>query len=111
MSMCGYTNLRDTGSFLPDQTTVYDWLLDHQVRWRVYSAGLPFFLLMPRLAPLVLTSHFCRLGDLPTDLATEAPGDRPQVIFIDPTTSTRRCTFRRPVTTMRRWLWLRARLF
>ena len=47
--------------FLPDQITVYDWLLDRGVRWRVYAAGLPFFALMPRLSTLVLTSHFRRL--------------------------------------------------
>ena len=51
MSMCGYTDHRDTGILLPEQTTVYDWLLARGVRWRVYAAGLPFFALMPRLAP------------------------------------------------------------
>jgi phospholipase C len=83
MSMCGYTDHRDTGGLLPDQTTVYDWLLDHGVRWRVYSAGLPFFLLMPRIAPLVLTDHFRRLDRIPEDMQTDG-GDWPQVIFIEP---------------------------
>jgi len=84
MSMCGLTKIDETGTLVPDQPTVYDWLLAHNVRWRVYSAGLPFLLLMPRLAPLMLTSHFRRLSELPEDLASDAPELRPQVIFIEP---------------------------
>jgi phospholipase C len=84
MSMCGLTNIDETGTLVPDQTTVYDWLLAHNVRWRVYSAGVPFLLLMPRLAPLMLTTHFRRLNTLEEDLANDAPELRPQVIFIEP---------------------------
>jgi phospholipase C len=84
MSMCGFTNHRDTNIFLPDQRTVYDWLLDHGVKWRVYAAGLPFFVLMPRLSTLLITNHFRRLEDLPNDLAAGHPDDWPQVIFIEP---------------------------
>ena len=84
MSMCGFTDHRDTGILLPDQPTVYDWLLERGVKWRVYAAGLPFFALMPRLSTLLLTSHFRRLEDLPNDLADEHPEDWPQVIFIEP---------------------------
>src|SRR5229473_3451618 len=39
---------------------------------------------MPRLSPLLLTSHFRRLGDLLNDLANQHPDDWPQVIFIEP---------------------------
>ena len=84
MSMCGATALRDTHTLLPEQKTVYDWLSDHHVRWRVYAAGLPFFALMPRVSEFVLTGHFRRLGDLARDLATESPDEWPQVIFIEP---------------------------
>lgn len=84
MSMCGLTNIDETGALVPDQPTVYDWLLAHNVRWRVYAAGLPFLLLMPRLSPLMLTSHFRRLHELPEDLAKEPANLRPQVIFIEP---------------------------
>jgi phospholipase C len=84
MSMCGRTDIDETGTLVPDQATVYDWLIAHNVRWRVYAAGLPFLLLMPRLAPLMLTSHFRRLDDLPKDLASEPADQRPQVIFVEP---------------------------
>ena len=84
MSMCGYTEIRDTGIVVPNQMTVYDWLLDREVSWRVYFAGMPFFTLMPKLFPLILTSHFRRLAELPKDLAEEDPSDWPQVIFIEP---------------------------
>jgi phospholipase C len=83
MSMCGTTDHRDTGVLLSNQQTVYDWLLAHGVRWRVYSAGLPFFTLMPRLHPLLLTTHFRRLSDLPNDMAHDG-ADWPQVIFVEP---------------------------
>ena len=84
MSMCGTTGLRDTHILLPDQPTVYDWLLDHGVRWRVYAAGLPFFALMPRMLPFILTGHFRGLSELEHDVKNERPEDWPQVIFIEP---------------------------
>lgn len=84
MSMCGATNVDETNTILPDQRTAYDWLLEHNVRFRVYHAGLPFFALMPRLAPLVLTSHFRRFEALAGDLMNEPAAERPQVIFIEP---------------------------
>ena len=84
MSMSGTTDHSDTGLLLPNQQTVYDWLSNHRVRWRVYAAGLPFFPLMPRLAPLVLTTHFRRLGELAGDLANDPADQWPQVIFVEP---------------------------
>ena len=84
MSMCGYTDIRDTGISVPDQDTVYDWLMRHGIPWRVYSAGLPFFTLMPKLSPLLLTSHFRRLGQLRKDLEQEPVSEWPNVVFIEP---------------------------
>ena len=84
MSMCGYTTIDDTGTLIPDQSTVYDWLSAHGVRWRVYHAGLPFLTLMPKVAPLLLTSHFRHLAELQTDVASEPVAQWPQVIFIEP---------------------------
>jgi phospholipase C len=84
MSMCGYTNIDETQKLVPNQDTVYHWLTRHSVRWRVYSAGLPFLMLMPDVALLTLTSHFRRLDELPKDLAESSPETSPQVIFIEP---------------------------
>jgi phospholipase C len=82
MSMCGYTSIADTGTLIPDQDTVYEWLLARGVSWRVYHAGLPFFTLMPKVAPLILTSHFRRIGELSDDV--RSPDPWPDVIFIEP---------------------------
>jgi phospholipase C len=84
MGMCGYTDARDTGTLLPIQSTVYEWLRDRGVGWRVYSAGLPFCALMPSLIPLLVTSHFRNLEQLAKDQATDSATDWPQVIFIEP---------------------------
>jgi phospholipase C len=84
MSMCGATAIAETGTLVPSQPTVYDWLTDHGVRWRVYAAGLPFFTLMPSVAPLLLTGHFRGLGDLDRDVQNEPAADWPEVIFIEP---------------------------
>jgi phospholipase C len=84
LSMCGATELRDTKGLLPDQHTVYDWLLEHGVNFRVYSAGLPFFLLMPRIVPLTLTNHFRRFDAFARDFAHDDISDWPGVIFIEP---------------------------
>jgi phospholipase C len=84
MSMCGATSIAETGTVVPSQPTVYDWLTAHGVRWRVYAAGLPFFTLMPSVMPLILTGHFRRLGDLARDVSNEAPADWPQLVFIEP---------------------------
>ncbi|MDB4963975.1 MAG: Phospholipase 4 [Myxococcales bacterium] len=85
MSMAGSSQLRDTNILVPNQDTVYDWLSAHGVSWRVYAAGLPFFALMPRMTPLVLSSHFRRITELPGDIAAaKTANDWPDVIFIEP---------------------------
>lgn len=84
MALCGVTPVRDLAMLLPDLPTVYDWLSARNVRWRVYAAGLPFFVLMPRLLELVLTDQIRRFSALAHDLATDPADQRPQVIFIEP---------------------------
>jgi phospholipase C len=84
MSMCGVTSIAETGTIVPDHPTVYDWLSEHDIRWRVYAAGLPFFTLMPKIAPLTLTSRFRRVTELARDVKDEGPAEWPQVIFIEP---------------------------
>lgn len=84
MSMGGATNIAETDTVVPDQPIVYQWLAERGIRWRVYAGGLPFFTLMPQVAPLTLTRHFRRLPDLSRDVANEQASDWPQVIFIEP---------------------------
>jgi phospholipase C len=57
--MSGTSSLVDNAPvFLPDQDLVYTWLTAHQVNWCTYQSGdfLPFFSLMPRWLPEILTS-------------------------------------------------------
>jgi len=85
MLMSGYSQLSDSGSTpLPDQDTVIDWLTNHHVGWRVYSGGLSFFTLMPRLSPWLLTTHFRDLDDFSRDILKDNDEDWPHVIFIEP---------------------------
>jgi phospholipase C len=85
MSLCGYTLIDETHSALmPDQTTMFDWLDAHGVSWRVYSAGISFWLLMKRLWPRVLDDRFRRLSELSRDVQFEKKSKRPKVILIEP---------------------------
>ncbi len=69
---------------LDSQDLVFDWLDRHQIRWRVYSAGLSFWALMPKMWPALLSEHFRSLGDLREDVLQEAANRFPQVIFVEP---------------------------
>ncbi|HET7544728.1 MAG TPA: alkaline phosphatase family protein [Polyangiaceae bacterium] len=85
MAVSGYSQRDVTISgLLPDQDTLFQWLDAHHVRWRVYSAGLSFFTLMPKMWPELLTPRFRRLPDLSFDFVHEADDTRPQVIVIEP---------------------------
>lgn len=85
MAISGYTERDNTISgLLPNQETLFDWLSAHGVPWRVYSAGLPFFALMPKLWPELLTDRFRRLSALSFDFLHEADATRPKVIIIEP---------------------------
>ena len=85
MALSGYT-LRDAteSGLLAEQDTFLDWLDARGVRWRVYSAGLSFFALMPKFWPLLLTDKFRRLGSLAHDVVNESDEDWPEVILIEP---------------------------
>ena len=86
VAMSGFSNIDVNQQPLPDQELVYDWLTRNGIRWRVYHQGIPFFALMPRWIPdIVREEHFRPLGRLFSDVQNEPPGERPQVIFIEPT--------------------------
>jgi phospholipase C len=85
MSMSGFSNIDVNHYGLPKQDTVYDWLNAHNIRWRVYHEGLPFFMMMPKWIPDILAGHHFRpLAKLWDDVQNEPPGEFPQVIFVEP---------------------------
>ncbi|HLY73050.1 MAG TPA: alkaline phosphatase family protein [Planctomycetota bacterium] len=97
MAMAGFSMIDGNASFLgfPSQDLVYDWLTKHQVRWRVYHDGMPFFTLMKRWIPEILSSgiggelddpgsHFRSLQQLVVDVQEESPDTFPEVIFVEP---------------------------
>ncbi len=85
MALSGYSERDVTISgLLPDQDTLFDWLDRHQVPWRVYSAGISFFALMPKMWPALLTDKFRRLSALSFDFQHEPANEQPHVIVIEP---------------------------
>lgn len=86
MAMSGESVIESNATPLPDQPLVYDWLDDHQISWRVYHQGLPFFTMMLRWVPRILSGeNFRSFDQLKTDLESTPPGELPQVIFVEPT--------------------------
>ena len=85
MAMSGYTLIDGNVHVLDDQYLLYDWLSDHNVFWRVYHEGLPFFVLMPRIAKRVLGDHFHGFDSLYNDFKRESEATFPEVIFVEPT--------------------------
>lgn len=72
------------GGLLDNQDLVYDWLTRNNVRWRVYHDKIPFFALMPKWIPAILTNdHFQSFTHFASDVLWEKD-TFPQVIFIEP---------------------------
>jgi phospholipase C len=85
MSLSGYSLIDSTpNALLPDQTLVFDWLEKRNIRWRVYSDGIPFLTLMPHAWPLMISGKFKRLSDLSHDALNEPDTSWPQVILVEP---------------------------
>jgi len=85
MAMSGYTLIDGNVHVLDDQYLLYDWLNDHNVTWRVYHQGIPFFALMPRILARLLDENFRGFDRLYNDFHTESEATFPEVIFIEPT--------------------------
>ncbi len=86
VAFSGYSLIEDTKARfipVPPGSFVFQWLNEHNVRWRVYHSGLSFFLLFERFDE-VLGDNFRSLADLPKDLALDPLDKVPQVIFIEP---------------------------
>ncbi len=95
MAMSGESSIIDNAPvFLPDQYLVYDWLAEHGVSWCTYQYGdfLPFFSLMPRWLPEIVTSltlshlggrgRFRRYDKFREHWQSSDP--MPSVIFLEP---------------------------
>ena len=90
MAMAGESRVLDNVTGLPDQALVYDWLEERHIPWRVYVSGgyAPFFLMMRRWAPAIVSSlalgngHFRRSHALDSDW--RANHAFPSVIFVEP---------------------------
>jgi phospholipase C len=77
------TTLIDSNGFLPPRDPLLlDWLEQKGVRWRVYTSGLSFFLLLGATA--AFGPNFRGIDRLAPDVANEQPGDFPQVIIVEP---------------------------
>lgn len=86
MSMSGYSLIDVNHDILPEHHLVYDWLSEHDVSWRVYHQGVPFFIMMPKWLPEILRNdRFRSLSNLEGDLISTPPDKFPQVIFVEPT--------------------------
>jgi phospholipase C len=86
MAMGGTTVIESNQTPLPSQELVYDWLDQRGISWRVYHQGIPFFTMMLRWVPRILTSdNFRHFDRLKSDLESTPPSKLPQVIFVEPT--------------------------
>jgi phospholipase C len=62
--------------------TVLDWMNRNNVRWRVYSGGMSFLLLVD--PKLIADPRMRKLKDFATDFQNEADAAFPQVIIVEP---------------------------
>jgi phospholipase C len=69
---------------LDNQDLIFDWLDRNRVRWRVYTAGVSFLALMPKMWPALLTDRFKSLSALVQDVQHERDSEFPQVVFVEP---------------------------
>ena len=86
MALSGYTLDEDTyNKPLPSHDLFFEWLDARHVNWRVYSAGLPFLTLMPKMWPSLIDRNRFRSVDwLAHDFQHEPDGTFPQVIVVEP---------------------------
>jgi phospholipase C len=91
MSLCGYTNIDETGGDepipLPDHDSILDWCEAQNVRWRVYGDRFTFVTFMTLGRPGSLEGdpeHFRNLSALLHDFQSEKDGTFPQLIIVEP---------------------------
>jgi phospholipase C len=82
MAWSGTTYIDGNGFLPPHDPLVIDWLERNGVRWRVYTSGLSFFLLLGSTD--AFGPNFRGIERLAPDVMGEQPGDFPQVIVVEP---------------------------
>jgi phospholipase C len=82
MAWTGTSYIDGNGFLPPHDPLVIDWLERAGVRWRVYTSGLSFFLLLGSTA--AFGPNFRGVDRLAPDVVGEQPGDFPQVIVVEP---------------------------
>ena len=87
IAMSGQTLIDKNTHILPRQHLVYDWLDEHNISWRVYHEGMPFFAMMPHWTPRILdNANFRGFAELQPDILKARPeeDELPSVIFLEP---------------------------
>lgn len=85
VAMSGHTLVPDTPPrLLPVHETVFDWMRERGVRYRVYHDGLSFFSLCPWMHDEVVSDRFRDASRLAEDILQEPDASFPQVIFVEP---------------------------
>jgi phospholipase C len=85
MATCGVSNILDTPSnLLSHHPTVFDWLNNHGVRYRVYHDGLSFFTLCPWMLDDVAGDRFRDASRLIEDVVNEPDESFPRFIYVEP---------------------------
>jgi phospholipase C len=85
MATCGVSNIVDTPSnLLSYHPTVFEWLKERGVRYRVYHDGLSFFTLCPWMLDEVAGDRFRDAGRIAEDFKSESDETFPQFIFVEP---------------------------
>ncbi len=64
--------------------SIFDWLTNNNIRWRVYNDGLSFFTLYSKLWKYVLGNKFRDYEFLSRDIQQEPEETAPQVIIVEP---------------------------
>lgn len=86
MAFCGDTPIYDTKlQIINTPTSIFKWMDEMDIRWRVYHDGLSFFILYKHLWNYVFGPKFTDYENLFKDLQKDPAEGDPQVIIVEPT--------------------------
>ncbi|MEP7141798.1 MAG: alkaline phosphatase family protein [Ferruginibacter sp.] len=85
MAFSGDTHHHNTiSSLINIDHSIFDWMTNVGIRWRVYHDGLSYFILYPKLWKYIFGENFRRYEDLASDILNEPEETAPQVIIVEP---------------------------